>query len=119
MDAQDPARRRVQPFRPAASRSRAAEREQFGPGDDDGTRPPLELPGMAPTQQADKTVRDHQHAVTSVLGPWATGTILPGFADPPADTAERAYPAATRDRLRQVKARYDPDGILLHSFPLS
>jgi FAD/FMN-containing dehydrogenase len=79
----------------------------------------LELLGMAPTPQANETVRDHQQAVTSALAPWTTGTILPGFADLPADTAERAYPAATRDRLRQVKARYDPDGVLLSSFPVS
>jgi FAD binding domain len=79
----------------------------------------LELLGMAPTVQADETVRDHQHAVTSALAPWTTGTILPGFADQPADTAERAYPAATRNRLRRVKARYDPGGVLLPSFPLS
>jgi len=79
----------------------------------------LELLGMAPTPQADKTVRDHQHAITGALAPWITGTILPGFADLPDDTAERAYPAATRSRLRRVKARYDPDAILLPSFPLS
>jgi FAD/FMN-containing dehydrogenase len=79
----------------------------------------LELLGMAPTPQADKKLRDHQNAVTSALAPWTTGSILPGFADLPADTAERAYPAATRDRLRRVKARYDPDNTLLSSFPLT
>jgi FAD/FMN-containing dehydrogenase len=76
----------------------------------------LELLGMAPTPQADKTVRDHQHAVISALAPWTAGTVLPGFADLPDDNAERVYPAATRERLRRVKARYDPGGVLLPSF---
>jgi FAD/FMN-containing dehydrogenase len=42
---------------------------------------------------------------------------LPGFAQPPLDTAERVYPSATRDLLRRVKDRYDPNGIILPSFP--
>jgi hypothetical protein len=42
---------------------------------------------------------------------------LPGFAEPPEDTAERVYPPATRDRLRRVKDRYDPGGVILPSFP--
>lgn len=43
---------------------------------------------------------------------------LPAFAVPPEDTAERLYPPATRDRLRRVKDRYDPDGVIPLSFPL-
>ena len=44
--------------------------------------------------------------------------ILPGFAELPEDTAKRVYPPATRDRLRRVKAGYDPGGVLLSSLPL-
>jgi hypothetical protein len=58
-----------------------------------------------------------QHAVSAALGPWTTGMTLPGFAEPPEDTAERVYPPATRDRLRRVKDRYDPSGVILPSFP--
>ena len=78
----------------------------------------LELLGMAPTPQADQAVRDRQHAISDALARWTTGTIMPGFAELPEDTAERVYPAATRRRLRRVKARYDPDGVLLSSFPM-
>ena len=78
----------------------------------------LELLGMAPTPEAEQALRSHQHAMTGALAPWTTGTILPGFADPSADTAERVYPPPTRDRLRSVKARYDPDGVLVASFPM-
>ena len=78
----------------------------------------LELLGLATTPQVDQAVRRSQHAVTAALAPWTTGMILPGFAEPPEDTAERVYPPATRDRLRRVKARYDPGGVLLPSFPL-
>lgn len=77
----------------------------------------LELLGLAPTPKAQEALRYHQQAITGALATWTTGTILPGFADPSADTAERVYPPQTRDRLRSVKARYDPGGVLLTSFP--
>jgi len=77
----------------------------------------LELLGLAVTPEADEAVRRNQRAVSAALGPWTTGMTLPGFAQPPQDTAERVYPPATRDRLRQVKDRYDPGGVILSSFP--
>jgi hypothetical protein len=78
----------------------------------------MELLGLAVTPQAGQAIWSSEHALTAALGPWTTGMILPGFAELPEDTAERVYPPATRDRLRHVKTRYDPDGILLPSFPL-
>jgi FAD/FMN-containing dehydrogenase len=77
----------------------------------------LEMLGLAVNSEADETVQRSEHAVSAALGPWTTGMTLPGFAVPPEDTAERVYPPATRDRLRRVKDRYDPDGVLLSSFP--
>ena len=77
----------------------------------------LEMLGLAVTPEADQAIQHSQHAITTALAPWTTGMTLPGFAQPPADTAERVYPSATRDRLRRVKDRYDPDGIILPSFP--
>jgi FAD/FMN-containing dehydrogenase len=77
----------------------------------------LELLGRAVTREADETVRRNQHAVSAALSPWTTGMTLPGFAIPPEDTAERVYPPATRERLRRVKDRYDPGGVILPSFP--
>jgi FAD/FMN-containing dehydrogenase len=73
--------------------------------------------GLAVTPEADQAIQHSQHAITTALAPWTTGMTLPGFAQPPRDTAERVYPPATRDRLRRVKDRYDPDGIILPSFP--
>jgi FAD/FMN-containing dehydrogenase len=77
----------------------------------------LELLSLTVTREADEAVRRNQHAVFAALGPWTTGMTLPGFAEPPEDTAERVYPPATRDRLRRVKDRYDPGGVILPSFP--
>jgi hypothetical protein len=77
----------------------------------------LELLSLAVTREADEAVRRNQHAISAALGPWTTGMTLPGFAEPPEDTAERVYPPATRDRLRRVKDRYDPGGVILPSFP--
>ena len=71
------------------------------------------------TPEADEAIRRDQHAISAALGPWSTGMTLPGFAVPAEDTAERVYPPATTDRLRNVKDRYDPDGVILASFPLS
>lgn len=78
----------------------------------------LELLGLAATPQADEAVQDNQQAITAALAPWTTGMILPGFAELPEDTAERVYPPATRDVLRRVTTRYDPDSVLLPSFPM-
>jgi hypothetical protein len=78
----------------------------------------LELLGLAETPQADQAIRHGQHAISTALAPWSTGNTLPAFAVPLEDTAERLYPPATRDRLRSVKDRYDPDGVIPLSFPL-
>jgi hypothetical protein len=77
----------------------------------------LEMVGRAVTPEADQAIQHSQHAIITALAPWTTGMTLPGFAQPPLDTAERVYPSATRDRLRRVKDRYDPNGIILPSFP--
>ena len=76
----------------------------------------LEMLGLAVDSEADETVQRSEHAVSAALRPWITGMTLPGFAVPPEDTAERVYPPATWDRLRRVKDRYDPGGVLLSSF---
>jgi hypothetical protein len=77
----------------------------------------LELLGLAVTPEADEAVRHTQQALCTALGRWTTGTTLPGFAEPPQDAAGRVYPPATRDRLRRIKDRYDPSGVILVSFP--
>ncbi len=77
----------------------------------------LESVGLVVTPGADEAVRHAQQALSAALDPWTTGMTLPGAAEPPQDTAERVYPPATRDQLRRVKDRYDPNGVILSSFP--
>jgi FAD/FMN-containing dehydrogenase len=76
----------------------------------------LESLGLAVTPGTDEAVRHAQHALSATLEPWTTGMTLPGFAEPPQDTAERVYPPATRDQLRRLKDRYDPNGVILSSW---
>ncbi|WP_152361356.1 FAD-binding oxidoreductase [Microlunatus speluncae] len=40
---------------------------------------------------------------------WGTGGVYPNFPDPGLTDPERAYHGTNLDRLRRVKARYDPD----------
>lgn len=68
----------------------------------------LETLGLTATPQADETVRHAQQALSAALGPWITGMTIPGFAEPPEDTAERLYRLAIRDRLRLVKDATTP-----------
>lgn len=76
----------------------------------------LELLGLAVTREADEAFRRTEDAISAALGPWTTGMTLPGFAQLPENSAERVYPTTTRDRLRSVKDRYDPGGLILPSF---
>jgi FAD/FMN-containing dehydrogenase len=53
-------------------------------------------------------------AVRSAMSPWSTGNTFVNFHGTPGDDADRAraWPAATYDRLRDVKRRYDPQDLL-------
>lgn len=60
---------------------------------------------------------DDQAAARDWLGrswaavhPWGTGGVYPNFPDPELADPGRAYYLGNYDRLRQVKARYDPSG---------
>jgi FAD/FMN-containing dehydrogenase len=46
--------------------------------------------------------------------PWGTGRVFPNFADPDLEDWAEAYYGANLDRLRRVKARYDPDNVFRH-----
>jgi FAD/FMN-containing dehydrogenase len=43
--------------------------------------------------------------------PWGTGGVYPNFPDPDLGDALRAYHGPNLERLRQVKAAYDPDRV--------
>ncbi len=76
----------------------------------------MELVGLAPTPQADHALVAYQHEVADAMAGWATGTTLASFADPLID-APRLFDPRTRERLRKIKRRYDPAGVLHASFP--
>jgi hypothetical protein len=63
-----------------------------------------DVAGMPPTPTADRVVRDYERRVAEALAPWTTGMILPGFCDPSAEGADRAFPPRP-DRLADVKDR--------------
>jgi len=53
-------------------------------------------------------------AVRSAMRSWSTGRTFVNLHGTPGDDADRAlaWPAETYERLRQVKRRYDPAGLL-------
>jgi hypothetical protein len=68
---------------------------------------------LVPTQEAAEAVGRHAAALRSALAPWEAGYNYANFAERSFDLAD-LFPAATCDRLRRVKTRYDP-GDLIHS----
>ena len=51
-------------------------------------------------------------SVEERMAPWLSDRTLPAFAEQSADV-RRCYPAAVADRLAEVRAAYDPDGLIL------
>jgi FAD/FMN-containing dehydrogenase len=46
-----------------------------------------------------------------ITHPYASGGVYPNFPDLELDDAERAYLGANLERVRRVRAAYDPDGV--------
>jgi FAD/FMN-containing dehydrogenase len=46
----------------------------------------------------------------SIVHPWGSGGVYPNFPDPDLRDWARAYHGSNYERLRGVKARYDPTG---------
>ena len=78
----------------------------------------IELVAVAPGRQADAAAHGDQDTVMAALSPWTTGTTLPSFADPATDPS-RLFGPATRQRLADVKRRYDPANVICTSFPVT
>jgi FAD/FMN-containing dehydrogenase len=54
--------------------------------------------------------RDWLRRSWAAVHPWGSGGAYPNFPDPELEDPGRAYYLGNYDRLRQVKARYDPTG---------
>jgi hypothetical protein len=52
------------------------------------------------------------------LEPWAAPTHYFNFGEAPAD-ASRFYSAETYERLREVRRRIDPDGLIAGKHPIA
>jgi FAD/FMN-containing dehydrogenase len=46
-----------------------------------------------------------------IVHPYGAGGVYPNFPDPDLEDPGRAYHAGNRERVRAVKARYDPEGV--------
>jgi hypothetical protein len=57
-------------------------------------------------------------AMVAAMEPWATGADYLNFADRPSD-ASKAFDHRTLERLREVKAAVDPDGLFVAAHPVA
>jgi FAD/FMN-containing dehydrogenase len=72
---------------------------------------------VAPDPEAEATARAWVDRSWGIVHPWGTGGVYPNFPDPGLVDSDVAYHGGNLDRLRRVKARYDPDGFF--RFPQS
>ena len=63
----------------------------------------------APAKRA--AARDWLARSWALVRPWGSGGVYPNFPDPDLTDWARAYHGTNYDRLRRVKAAYDPAGI--------
>src|SRR5581483_11818296 len=66
--------------------------------------------GLAPTAEAGVDVLRDLDALYRVLAPWDAGARYLNFTESPVD-ARVLFPAESYERLCEVKARYDPEGL--------
>jgi FAD/FMN-containing dehydrogenase len=65
--------------------------------------------GVTPDEDSSKAVRAALHELEQAVLPWRAGDY-PNFVEHPTD-ASSFFDEATWQRLRQVKAQYDPDNL--------
>jgi hypothetical protein len=73
--------------------------------------------GLTPTPELDKQVRAHVRAVKDALARWRAGYDYYNFVETPVD-AGSVLPAASYQRLRQIKAMYDPNEMIVSAHPV-
>jgi FAD/FMN-containing dehydrogenase len=73
--------------------------------------------GLTPTPELARRVRVHVRAIKDALAPWRAGYDYYNFVETPAN-AEAVLPAASYQRLREIKAMYDPDQVIVSAHPV-
>jgi FAD/FMN-containing dehydrogenase len=73
--------------------------------------------GVPREPQLAAAIHEHIDKVTEALAPWSSGPRLSNFAGRPT-SPELLFDAETLARLREVKRRYDPDGLIGANLPL-
>jgi hypothetical protein len=67
--------------------------------------------GLSMAPEMGEAIHSHLDAAMLALEPWSTESGYFNFADRPRGI-EKIFAAETLDRLRDVKRRYDPDGLI-------
>jgi hypothetical protein len=73
--------------------------------------------GIAPTPELAEAAGTHARALKEALAPWHAGYDYYNFVETPAE-AEVVLPPASYQRLREIKATYDPDQAIISAHPV-
>ena len=73
--------------------------------------------GMTPTPDLDHAVRAHVRAIKDGLAPWRADHDYYNFAET-AGEADTVLPPSSYQRLRKIKASYDPDQTIISAHPV-
>jgi len=73
--------------------------------------------GLAADAEMKAAVEHHVELLLGKLGPWDSGMCYLNFAESAMD-ARKIFPAESYDRLRQVKAAYDPSDMFQANHPV-
>ena len=73
--------------------------------------------GISPSPEVGESVRAHARAVKEALSAWRAGYDYYNFLETPAD-ADAVLPHDAYHRLREIKAIYDPDEVIVSAHPV-
>jgi hypothetical protein len=67
--------------------------------------------GLPMSPEMGEAITKHIDSICKALEPWSTGSCYFNFADRPTDL-EAIFAPETLEQLRDVKRRYDPEGMI-------
>ena len=88
-----------------------------------GAQPRIDAPylifaaSVAPTPDLAEVARTRARALKEALAPWHAGYDYYNFVEIPAEAAV-VFPPASYQRLREIKATYDPDQAIISAHPV-